>query len=51
MNSVDKFLFLPDTQEPPDLRRLPIQNVGIRGARHPMRVKVAGGAARAAAGI
>jgi GTP cyclohydrolase I len=43
MNAPDKFLFLPDTQALPDLRRLPIQKVGIRDLRYPLRVKAAGG--------
>ena len=46
MNAVDKFLFLPDTQALPDLRQMPIQKVGIRGLRYPMRVKDAGGEAQ-----
>jgi GTP cyclohydrolase I len=43
MNAPDKFLLLPDTQALPDLRRLPIQKVGIRDLRYPIRVKAAGG--------
>ena len=43
MNAPDKFLLLPDTQALPDLRRLPIQKVGIRDLRYPLRVRAAGG--------
>ena len=46
MNAVDKFLFLPDTQALPDLRRMPIQKVGIRGLRYPLRVLGASGEAQ-----
>ncbi|MDH5287551.1 MAG: GTP cyclohydrolase FolE2 [Betaproteobacteria bacterium] len=46
MNAIDKFLFLPDTQALPDLRRMPIQKVGIRGLRYPMAVKDGGAEAQ-----
>ncbi|MCL4760292.1 MAG: GTP cyclohydrolase I FolE2 [Burkholderiales bacterium] len=39
MNATDKFLLLPDTQALPDLRRMPIQKVGIRDLRYPMRIR------------
>jgi len=46
MNTVDKLLFLPDTLALPDLRRMPIEKVGMRGARDPMRVEDAAGEAQ-----
>ncbi|HEX4884130.1 MAG TPA: GTP cyclohydrolase FolE2 [Casimicrobiaceae bacterium] len=46
MNATEQFLRLPDTQSLPDLRRMPIQKVGIRDLRYPMRVVGAGGEAQ-----
>jgi GTP cyclohydrolase I len=46
MNAIDRFLHLPDTQALPDLRRMPIQKVGIRDLRYPMQVIAADGSAQ-----
>ena len=42
MNAPDRFV-LPDTQALPDVRQLPIQKVGIKGLRYPIRLRAAGG--------
>jgi GTP cyclohydrolase I len=42
MNAPDNF-FLPDVQSSADLRRLPIQKVGIKGLRYPLQLKGADG--------
>ena len=42
MNAPDSF-FLPDVQSSEDLRRLPIQKVGIKGLRYPLQLKGADG--------
>jgi GTP cyclohydrolase I len=39
-------LILPDTQSLPDLRRLPIQKVGIKGLRYPLSLRSADGDAQ-----
>ena len=41
-----EMLLLPDTQAMPDLRRMPIQKVGIRDLRYPMQVMAADGTAQ-----
>jgi len=42
MNAPDKFV-LPDTQALPDVRQLPIQKVGVKGLRYPIRLLTHGG--------
>ncbi len=42
MNATDKFL-LPDTQAMPDLRRMAIQRVGVKGLRYPIALRTASG--------
>ncbi len=42
MNAPEKF-FLPDTQALPDLRRMAIQRVGIKGLRYPVALRTAAG--------
>ncbi|NWG38548.1 MAG: GTP cyclohydrolase I FolE2 [Hydrogenophilaceae bacterium] len=42
MNAPERF-FLPDTQSETDPRNLPIQRVGVKGLRYPMRVVNAAG--------
>ena len=46
MNATDRFLTLPDTQSLPDLRRMPIQKVGVRDLRYPLKVRAADGSAQ-----
>ena len=43
MNAPEK-LFLPDIQATPDTRRLAIDEVGVKGIRHPLTVRTASGA-------
>ena len=42
MNAPEKFV-LPDTQALPDVRQLPIQKVGVKGLRYPIRLRAADG--------
>ena len=42
MNAPDRF-FLPDVQSAADTRRLPIQNVGVKGLRYPLQLETASG--------
>lgn len=46
MNAPEK-LFLPDVQSSPDDRLLAIQQVGIRGLRHPLQLRTADGGMQA----
>ena len=34
-----EMLLLPDTQAMPDLRRMPIQKVGVKGLRYPIAIR------------
>jgi len=48
MNAPEKFFTeaiatLPDVQSVPDGRQLPIQRVGVKGVRHPVLIRTAGG--------
>lgn len=36
-------LFIPDVQSSPDTRRIAIQHVGVKGVRHPFRIRTPGG--------
>ncbi len=45
MNAPERFV-LPDTQSLPDLRRLPIQKVGVKGLRYPVAVLTIDGEAQ-----
>jgi GTP cyclohydrolase I len=45
LNAPERFL-LPDTQALPDLRRLPIQKVGVKGLRYPVALLAPGGEVR-----
>src|SRR3982751_3077724 len=40
MNAPDRFLRLPDIQEQPDTRNLPIDAVGIKDIRYPLLIQV-----------
>ena len=42
MTTLTDVLHIPDTQSAPDLRHLPIQRVGVKGVRYPLRVVVGG---------
>ena len=42
MTKLTDVLHIPDTQSAPDLRHLPIQRVGVKGVRYPLRVVVGG---------
>ena len=50
MNAPEAFLAdtaaLPDVQSVPDTRRLPIQQVGVKGVRHPVRIVTSRGQAQ-----
>jgi GTP cyclohydrolase I len=42
MNHLTDILHIPDTQSAPDDRHLPIQRVGVRAVRYPLRVEIGG---------
>ena len=42
MTKLTDVLHIPDTQRAPDLRNLPIQRVGVKGVRYPLRIMVGG---------
>jgi GTP cyclohydrolase I len=42
MTKLTDVLHIPDTQSAPDLRHLPIQRVGVKGVRYPLRIVVGG---------
>jgi GTP cyclohydrolase I len=43
MNTRDLNLTIPDVQNTPDTRRIPIQRVGVKGVRYPVSVRTATG--------
>ncbi len=42
MTKLTDVLHIPDTQSAPDLRHLPIQRVGVKGVRYPLRIMMGG---------
>ncbi|ALS63332.1 GTP cyclohydrolase FolE2 [Pandoraea norimbergensis] len=51
MNQMNPAFVMPDVQSSVDTRQIPIQRVGVRGVRHPLSVRLAGGDVQASVGL
>lgn len=51
MNQMNPAFVMPDVQSSVDTRQIPIQRVGVRGVRHPLSVRLAGGDVQATVGL